>query len=236
MTATGKEYTNALEMSSSTSAVKANKMPADKKTAPKTAAAPAPVAAAAPKAAKKAAPKKQTPAKSEVVVPTVATAAPVVAQSSEALLATLTEQLKALSTEFTAKVREAVKSTQEAAKAAKKEARDSKKKRKISPDQMTPEQKAAWEARRANNAFLVQRPLSPELCSFMGISAGSKRSQTEVTKFVSEYVKSHSCFDPNFKRRIIPNAALSKLLRVDDKTEVTYLNLQKYLKVHFHKA
>jgi chromatin remodeling complex protein RSC6 len=133
-------------------------------------------------------------------------------------------------------VREAVKSTQEAAKAAKKEARDSKKKRKISPDQMTPEQKAAWEARRANNAFLVQRPLSPELCSFMGISAGSKRSQTEVTKFVSEYVKSHSCFDPNFKRRIIPNAALSKLLRVDDKTEVTYLNLQKYLKVHFHKA
>ena len=236
MTATGKEYTNALEMSSSTSAVKANKMPADKKTAPKTAAAPAPVAAAAPKAAKKAAPKKETPAKSEVVVPTVATAAPVVAQSSEALLATLTEQLKALSTEFTAKVREAVKSTPEAAKAAKKEARDSKKKRKISPDQMTPEQKAAWEARRANNAFLVQRPLSPELCSFMGISAGSKRSQTEVTKFVSEYVKSHSCFDPNFKRRIIPNAALSKLLRVDDKTEVTYLNLQKYLKVHFHKA
>jgi chromatin remodeling complex protein RSC6 len=236
MTATGKEYTNALEMSSSTSAVKANKMPADKKTAPKTAAAPAPVAAAAPKAAKKAAPKKETPAKSEVVVPTVATAAPVVAQSSEALLATLTEQLKALSTEFTAKVRDAVKATQEAAKAAKKEARDSKKKRKINPADMTPEQKAAWEARRANNAFLVQRPLTPELCTFMGISAGSKRSQTEVTKYVSEYVKAHSCFDPNFKRRILPNAVLAKLLRVDDKTEVTYLNLQKFLKVHFIKA
>jgi chromatin remodeling complex protein RSC6 len=238
MTGTGKEYINALKMSSSTSAVKANKMPADKKTAPKTAAAPAPAAAAAPKAApKKAAAKKETPAKAEVVVPTVATAtAPIVAQSSEALLATLTEQLKALSTEFTAKVREAVKSTQEAAKAAKKEARDSKKKRKINPEDMTPEQRKAWEARRANNAFLVQRPLSPELCSFMGISSGSKRSQTEVTKFVSEYVKSHSCFDPNFKRRILPNAALSKLLRVDDKTEVTYLNLQKYLKVHFQKA
>ena len=237
MTGTGKEYINALKMSSTTSSVKANKMPADKKTAPKTAAAPAP-AAAAPKAApKKAAAKKETPAKAEVVVPTVATAtAPIVAQSSEALLATLTEQLKALSTEFTAKVREAVKSTQEAAKAAKKEARDSKKKRKINPEDMTPEQRKAWEARRANNAFLVQRPLSPELCSFMGISSGSKRSQTEVTKFVSEYVKSHSCFDPNFKRRILPNAALSKLLRVDDKTEVTYLNLQKYLKVHFQKA
>jgi chromatin remodeling complex protein RSC6 len=241
MTGTGKEYINALKMSSTTSSVKANKMPADKKTAPKTAAAPSPAPAAAPKAAaapaKKAVVKKETPAKAEVVVPTVATATtPAVAISSEVLLATLTEQLKALSTEFTAKVREAVKSTQEAAKAAKKEARDSKKKRKINPEDMTPEQRKAWEARRANNAFLVQRPLSPELCSFMGISSGSKRSQTEVTKFVSEYVKSHSCFDPNFKRRILPNAALSKLLRVDDKTEVTYLNLQKYLKVHFLKA
>jgi chromatin remodeling complex protein RSC6 len=214
-------------------------MPADKKSAAKTAAAPAATPAPAPaaKPAKKAAAKKETPAKAEIVVPTVTAATPAApAQSSEALLATLTEQLKALSTEFTAKVRDAVKATQEAAKAAKKEARDSKKKRKISPDQMTPEQKAAWEARRANNAFLVQRPLSPELCSFMGIAAGSKRSQTEVTKYVSEYVKTHNCFDPNFKRRIIPNAALSKLLRVDDKTEVTYLNLQKYLKVHFQKA
>ena len=224
-------------MSSSTSAIKSNtKMPADKKTAAKSAApAPAPAAPVSKKATKAAAPKKETPAKAEVVVPTVAT--PVVpTQSSEVLLASLTEQLKALSAEFTTKVREAVKATQEAAKAAKKEQRDSKKKRKISPDQMTPEQRKAWEARRANNAFLVERPLSPELCSFMGISSGSKRSQTQVTKYVSEYVKSHSCFDPNFKRRIIPNAALAKLLKVDDKTEVTYLNLQKYLKVHFLKA
>jgi len=227
-------------MPASTSAVKSNTMPADKKTAAKSAPpapAPAPAAAPAKKATK--APKKETPAKAEIVVPTTATPAVVAAtttQSSEALLASLTEQLKALSTEFTTKVREAVKATQEAAKVAKKEQRDSKKKRKISPEQMTPEQRAAWEARRANNAFLKEKPLSPELCSFMGIASGSKRSQTQVTKFVSEYVKSHNCFDPSFKRRIIPNAALAKLLRVDDKTEVTYLNLQKYLKVHFLKA
>lgn len=227
-------------MSSTTSAIKTNKMPADKKTTKKTAeapAAPAPVAAApaakAPKAAKKA-----SASKAEVVVPVVAAATGVVApaQTSDALLSSLTEQLKALSTEFTSRVREAVKATQEAAKAAKKEARDSKKKRKVDPSTMTPEQKAAWEARRANNAFLKQKPLSPELASFMGIKAGEKRSQTEVTKFISEYVKSHNCYDPTFKRRIIPNAALAKLLRVDDKTEVTYLNLQKFLKVHFVKA
>jgi chromatin remodeling complex protein RSC6 len=201
-----------------------------------TPAAAAPAKEVKPKAAK--APK-ATASKVEVVVPTVA-AVPAVeaaapAQSSEALLATLTEQLKALSAEFTTKVREAVKSVQEASKAAKKEQRDSKKKRKINPADMTPEQRKAWEARRANNAFLVERPLTAELCTFMGVAAGSKRSQTQVTKFISDYVKSHSCFDPNFKRRILPNAALAKLLRVDDKTEVTYLNLQKFLKVHFVK-
>jgi len=220
-------------------------MPADKKTSKKAETpAPAPVVAtpapAGPTPAAKKAGKKAV-AKAEVVVPVATAAVPALPaspapQSTDAILATLTEQLKALSTEFTAKVREAVKSTQEAAKQAKREQRDSKKKKRKSPEEMTPEERKAWEARRANNAFLVQRPLSPELCTFMGIAAGSKRSQTEVTKFISNYVKTHNCFDPKFKRRIVPNAALSKLLKVDDKTEVTYLNLQKFLKVHFTKA
>ena len=225
-------------MSSTTSTVKTNtKMPADKKTTKKTAEAPvaqAPAPVATP--AKKAKAPKAVAAPA-VVVPTVETPAVVVApQSSDALLAKLTETLKSLSSEFTVKVREAVKATQEAAKQAKREQKDSKKKKRKAVEDMTPEEKKAYEARRANNAFLVQRPLTDELCAFMGIKAGEKRSQTEVTKFISEYVKSHGCFDPSFKRRIIPNAALAKLLRVDDKTEVTYLNLQKFLKVHFKKT
>jgi chromatin remodeling complex protein RSC6 len=106
----------------------------------------------------------------------------------------------------------------------------------VDPATLTPEQRAAWEARRANNAFLKLRPISDELATFMGLPAKSQRSQTDVTKFVSQYVKSHNCFDPNFKRRIIPDAKLSKLLRVKDGQEVTYLNLQSFLKVHFIKA
>ena len=234
-------------MSSSASITKTNKMAGDKKTQKKTDApiAPAaPVAAAAPaaKAPKAAKKEKVSVSKAEIVVPTLTVSAPVdagaaaPAQSSDALLTTLADQLKALSTEFTSRVRDAVKATQEAAKQAKKEARDSKKKRKVDPATLNPEQRAAWEARRANNAFLKQKPLTDELCSFMGLKAGEKRSQTEVTKFISDYVKSHSCFDPSFKRRILPNAALAKLLRVDDKTEVTYLNLQRFLKVHFKKV
>ena len=207
-------------------------------------AAPAPKVVEAKETKTKAEPKvkaaKVTPAKAEVTVPTVATpsAEPVVATpsvTSETQLVALAETLKALSTDLSTRVRDAVKAVQEAAKAAKREARDSKKKKKVDPATMTTEQRAAWEKRRANNAFLVQRPLTDELCHFMGLKSGETRSQTQVTKFISEYVKTHSCFDPSFKRRILPNAALAKLLRVGDKDEVTYLNLQSFLKVHFIK-
>lgn len=241
-------------MSSSSSVSKSNKMPAAKKDiAPKTVVATpvaAPVVASTPapkakdsKVAKE--PKAKTakavvPSKTEVIVPTVAepTVVPVASssESSDVQLAALAEKLKALSTELSTKVRDAVKAVQEAAKTAKREARDSKKKKRKDPATMTPEEKAAWEARRANNAFLVQRPLTDELCHFMGLKSGDTRSQTQVTKFISEYVKTHSCFDPSFKRRILPNAALAKLLRVGDKDEVTYLNLQSFLKVHFIKT
>ena len=219
-------------------------MPAKKSDAtPKTVAVPAPAAAAAPaapKAQKAKAVKAAAPSKAVVTVPTVETpSAPAVVEATEhsdVILAGLAEKLKALSTELTARVREATKSVADAIKATKREAREIKKKKKKNPADMTAEERKTWEARRANNAFLVQRPLTDELCHFMGLKSGEKRSQTEVTKFISTYVKEHSCFDPSFKRRIVPNSALAKLLRVSDKDEVTYLNLQSFLKVHFIKT
>ena len=226
-------------MEATKTVVKANKMPADKKT--KT----APVATATTTAPATATPAKgrKAAAKAEVVVPvttspapaTTETAAPVEVRSSDAILSALQETLKSLGSEVTARIREAVKDAVEATKAVKREARDSKKRRRVDPATMTPEEKKAWEARRANNAFLKMRPISDELCSFMGLPAKSQKSQTDVTKFVSNYVKTHNCFDPNFKRRILPDAKLAKLLRAKDGQEVTYLNLQSFLKVHFLK-
>ena len=237
-------------MSSSSSVVKANKMPAKKSDAkPVVVATPAPAPAAAPKAAKEAKAPKAKAVKVEkapaagaasLTVPTVETpSAPVVVEStetSEVQLVALGEKLKALGADLQTRLREATKAVQDAIKAAKREARDGKKKKRKDPKDMTPEELKVWEARRANNAFLVQRPLTDELAAFMGLKSGDKRSQTEVTKFISGYVKQHNCFDPTFKRRILPNAALAKLLRVSDKDEVTYLNLQSFLKVHFKKA
>jgi hypothetical protein len=187
-------------------------------------------------------------AKAEATVPVVAsTPAPVAvavastpvvaapAVSADSILSGLQASLKALSVEVTTRVRELVAAATDAAKALKREARDSKRRVKVDPATLSPEARAVWEARRANNAFLKLRPISDELSAFMGLPAKSQRSQTDVTKYVSTYVKEHSCFDPSFKRRIIPDAKLGKLLRAKDGQEVTYLNLQSFLKVHFLK-
>jgi chromatin remodeling complex protein RSC6 len=210
-----------------------------KKIVPTPVAAPAP--AAAPAAEKKA--RKAPAAKAEVVVPTVAApAVPAVAEAApaetrgvEAILTDLQSRVRALQTAVLASTRTLLADVVATSKAVKREARESKRKVKVDPATLSPEARAAWEARRANNAFLRQRPISDELAVFMGTTAGSKRSQTEVTKFIADYVKSHGCFDKDFKRRILPNAALATLLRVSDTDEVTYLNLQSFLKVHFKK-
>jgi len=227
-------------MDSTKSVSKTNKMPAKKETKTAPVAAETPVAAkAAPK------PRKAAAAKSEVVVPVVeasaaAAAAPVVTDAAErsaaTVLAALQDGLRALSTETTTRVRALVAEALEATKALKRDARNSKRRHKKDPATMTPEERSQWEARRANNAFLKLRPISDELASFMGLSPKSQRSQTDVTKFIATYVKTHSCFDPSFKRRILPDAKLGKLLRVKDGQEVTYLNLQSFLKVHFLKT
>ena len=221
-------------MSTSVSASK-SKMPAKKSVA----ASETPVVAAAPAPAKAAkAAKATTSAKAEVTVPVVAsteTVAPVETRHASEILADLHEQIKSLGAELTARVRGLVAQALETAKALKRDARDSKKRHRKNPADMTVEERATWEARRANNAFLKQRPISDELASFMGLPAKSQRSQTDVTKFVATYVKTHSCFDPSFKRRIVPDTKLAKLLRAKDGQEVTYLNLQSFLKVHFLK-
>jgi chromatin remodeling complex protein RSC6 len=226
-------------MDSIKSVTKTNKMPAKKDTKN------APVSAETPVVAKAAPKPRKAAAKAEVTVPVVEVVAPVTEavvveagaeRTAAVILATLQESLRALGTETTTRVRALVAEAVEATKALKRDARNSKRRHKKDPATMTPEERTVWEARRANNAFLKLRPISDELASFMGLSPKSQKSQTDVTKFIATYVKTHSCFDPSFKRRIIPDAKLGKLLRVKDGQEVTYLNLQSFLKVHFLKT
>ena len=221
-------------MSSSVSSPKVNKMAPNKSAV---ASEPAtPVAAAAP-ATKKSTKATAAPAASET--PAAAVAAGVVevdARGADVVLGSLQESLRTLASDVSARLRAAVHEAQEALRAMKREMRDSKRRRKVDPATLSPADREVWEARRKNNAFLKPRLLTDELCTFMGLPSKSQRSQTDVTKYVSKYVREHNCFDPTFKRRILPDAKLAKLLRVKDKDEVSYLNLQSFLKVHYVKT
>jgi len=208
-------------------------------------AAPVVVAAAAPAPKKE----KKVAAKTEVTVPVVAASATVIATPAPAVEVAaaptaapttleIVERLRDLRSRFSTELKAIVADTIAAAKSTAREVKDARRRKRVRKDvsEMTAEEKTAYELRRSKNAFLKPRDLSAELCAFMGLPAGSQRSQTDVTKFVSSYVKSHGCFDPANKRRIVPDGALARLLKATDAEKpITYLNLQSYLKVHFPK-
>ena len=80
--------------------------------------------------------------------------------------------------------------------------------------------------------FQVPTDISPALCAFMGRPAGSQESRSNVTKFITTYVK-----EKNLKNKhdITADAALLKLLNLTKEDKLTYFNLQKYLNVHYLK-
>lgn len=89
---------------------------------------------------------------------------------------------------------------------------------------------------RAPSGFAKPTLISDELCSFLGKPVGTEMARTEVTKSITAYIKEHSLQHAENKRRIMPDTALASLLNVDDSVELTYFNLQKYMKVHFPKS
>ena len=76
--------------------------------------------------------------------------------------------------------------------------------------------------------------ISKELCSFIGVNADTKMARTEVIKYINKYIKDHQLQDAKNKKVIVPDAKLRKLLRSDPKKdEVTYFNLQTFMKPHY---
>jgi chromatin remodeling complex protein RSC6 len=90
--------------------------------------------------------------------------------------------------------------------------------------------------KRAPSGFAKATEISTELCSFLGKPQGTEMARTEVTKYLTQYIKQHELQDKSNRRKILPDAPLQKLLNVKKDDEVTYFNLQKYMKVHFPKS
>ena len=80
-----------------------------------------------------------------------------------------------------------------------------------------------------------QKPInvSDELRKFLGLAQGELIPRTQVTSKINEYCKEHNLQKQEDKRVLMPDATLSKLLRLKKGDELTFFNLQKHLKHHY---
>lgn len=83
------------------------------------------------------------------------------------------------------------------------------------------------------SGFAKPGPISDELRKFLKLGKDDLIARTDVTKKINAYCKENKLQGENDKRKINPDAALRKLLNVPKDGELTFFNLQKYMKVHF---
>ena len=83
------------------------------------------------------------------------------------------------------------------------------------------------------SGFAKPGPVSDELRKFLSLDKDALIARTEVTKAINKYCKEHSLQNESDKRKILPDTSLKKLLRMKKGDELTFFNLQTYLKVHF---
>ncbi len=89
---------------------------------------------------------------------------------------------------------------------------------------------------RAPSGFVKPTKISDELATFLGKAKGVEMARTEVSKEINTYIRSKELQDKQNGRKIHPDAALTKLLNIGKGEELTYFNLQRYMKHHFIKA
>ena len=83
------------------------------------------------------------------------------------------------------------------------------------------------------SGFAKPGPVSDELRSFLNLGKDELIARTAVTQAINAYCKEHNLQNKEDKRKIIPDAPMRKLLKLNKGDELTFFNLQTYLKVHF---
>jgi len=83
------------------------------------------------------------------------------------------------------------------------------------------------------SGFAKEGPVSAEMGKFLGLKKDGLISRTDVTKKIHEYCKAKDLQDPADKRHIKPDASLRKLLKMNKDDDLTFFNLQKFMKIHF---
>jgi chromatin remodeling complex protein RSC6 len=95
-------------------------------------------------------------------------------------------------------------------------------------------------AKRAGNrqpsGFVKPTRISDELAQFLGKTVGTEMARTDVSKEINAYIRANNLQRPDNGRFIVPDAKLTTLLKLNKDDELSYFNLQRYMKPHFIKA
>lgn len=113
----------------------------------------------------------------------------------------------------------------------------SKLEKRVAKDQKAIQKRVNGKRKRANTSspsgFSKPGPVSDELRTFLKIGKDELVARTEVTKRINAYCKEHGLQGKEDKRILKPDKTLKTLLRLGKNDELTFFNLQKYMKVHF---
>ena len=105
--------------------------------------------------------------------------------------------------------------------------------RRIMNKKMKGRTKRVVDPNKPPSGFAKPGPVSTELRTFLGLGKDELIARTEVTKRINEYCKDKNLQKEEDKRTIHADASLRKLLRLKKGDELTFFNLQKYMKVHY---
>jgi chromatin remodeling complex protein RSC6 len=113
----------------------------------------------------------------------------------------------------------------------------SKLEKRVAKEQKAVQKRVTGKRKRVSNGtpsgFSKPGPVSDELRVFLKLDKGSLVARTEVTKAINAYCKSNGLQSEKDKRILKADKVLTKLLRLKKGDELTFFNLQKYMKVHF---
>ena len=90
-------------------------------------------------------------------------------------------------------------------------------------------------ARAENNGFNRKQEITSELRAFLNAEPDELVSRSEVTRRVNTYINEHGLKHPDNGRALIMDDKLRALLNPPAGTQVTFLNIQKYLSPHYIK-
>lgn len=88
------------------------------------------------------------------------------------------------------------------------------------------------EARAANNGFNKPQKVSDKMRAFLKLGADEMISRAQVTTRINQYITEKGL---KSGQQISLDAALKDLLVVPEGTQVTFLNIQKYINPHYVK-